>query len=202
MDFYAMSSMMKDLIPSDPEADKQALMAAAGKTFNDVPATKDYVTETAQVAPGSLPLDLDLGSLASLAGIPAPKKTTTILEASEPEEVQKSLIPGLNRTKDDVGSDDPIVLVQQAIRRAMDGEVMQPKQREAFAPYAAMLEKILEEPRLAGMLDNIMKLANKSNPDITQPEVDEPKVAEPEAKESITTLLKRQLEQHMENRNV
>jgi hypothetical protein len=52
------------------------------------------------------------------------------------------------------------------------------------------------------MLDNIMKLANKSNPDITQPEVDEPKVAEPEAKESITTLLKRQLEQHMENRNV
>jgi hypothetical protein len=53
MDFYAMSSMMKDLIPSDPEADKQALMAAAGKTFNDVPATKDYVTETAQVAPGS-----------------------------------------------------------------------------------------------------------------------------------------------------
>ena len=107
---------------------------------------------------------LDLGSLASLAGIPAPKKTTTILEAPEPEEVQKSLIPGLNRTKDDVGSDDPIVLVQQAIRRAMDGEVMQPKQREAFAPYAAMLEKILEELESGEVgIDQLAKLVKRAN---------------------------------------
>jgi hypothetical protein len=199
MDFYAMSSMMKDLIPSDPEADKQALMAAAGKPFQDVPATKDYVTETAQVAPGSLPLDLDLGSLAALAGVNAPTAPRVVVEAPEAEEIPKSLIPGLNRTKDDVGSEDPTVLVQQAIRRAMDGEVMQPRQREAFAPYAAMLEKILEEPRLAGMLDNIMKLANK---DVEAPkEIEEP-AAEPEQKESIASMLKKQLQDHMEKNNV
>ena len=197
MDFYAMSSMMKDLIPSDPEADKQALMAAAGKPVADIPVTKDYVNESAQVAPGSLPLDLDLGSLAALAGVAAPvKKSIPIVESPEPEEVQKSLVPGLNRTKDDVGSEDPTVLVQQAIRRAMEGEVMQPRQREAFAPYAAMLEKILEEPRLAGMLDNIMKLANREEAVAKEP------TAEPEKKESIANMLRNKLKDHMENNNV
>jgi hypothetical protein len=197
MDFYAMSSMMKDLIPSDPEADKQALMAAAGKPVADIPVAKDYVNESAQVAPGSLPLDLDLGSLTALAGVAAPvKKSIPIVESPEPEEVQKSLVPGLNRTKDDVGSEDPTVLVQQAIRRAMEGEVMQPRQREAFAPYAAMLEKILEEPRLAGMLDNIMKLANREEAVAKEP------TTEPEKKESIANMLRNKLKDHMENNNV
>ena len=192
MDFYAMSSMMKDLIPSDPEADKQALMAAAGKPFQDVPATKDYVNESAQVAPGSLPLDLDLGSLAALAGVNAPTAPRVVVEAPEMEEPPKSLIPGINRTKDDAGVDDPSVIVQSAIRKAMEGEILTPIQREAFAPYASMLEKILEQPRLSGMLDNIMKLANKDN----EPE------AEPVEKESITSMLKRQLQDHMEKNNV
>lgn len=199
MDFYAMSSMMKQLIPSDPETDKQALLAAAGKTFTDVPVTKDYVNESAEVAPGSLPLDLDLRSLAALAGVNAPTAPRVIVEEPEAEEPQKSLIPGLNRTKDDVGAEDPTVLVQQAIRRAMDGEVMQPRQREAFAPYAAMLEKILEEPRLAGMLDNIMKLANRQD---EVPKAKEEPSSEPEQKESIASMLKKQLQNHMEKNNV
>jgi len=48
MDFYAMSNLMKDLIPSDPKRDREALLAAAGKTVSDVPPTKDYVNESAQ----------------------------------------------------------------------------------------------------------------------------------------------------------
>lgn len=196
MDFYAMSSMMKDLIPSDPEADKQALMAAAGKPVADIPVTKDYVNESAQVAPGSLPLDLDLGSLATLAGVAAPvKKLIPIVESPEPEEVQKSLVPGITRTKDDVGSEDPTVMVQTAIRKAMAGEVMTAQQREAFSPYAKMLERILEEPRLATMLDNIMKLANRAD-DTNEP------AADPKQKESIANMLRNKLKEHMENSNV
>lgn len=198
MDFYSMSAMMKDLIPSDPEADKRALLAAAGKTFNDVPATKDYVNESAQVAPGSLPLDLDLGSLAALAGVSAPKRKVVIEDAEE-DEVLKSLVPGITRTKADVGLEDPIVMVQTAIRKAMSGEVMTQQQRDAFAPYAKMLERILEEPRLSTMLDNIMKIANKEDK-VPEPTPD----VEPELKsnESITSMLKRQLQDHMEKNNV
>lgn len=203
MDFYAMSSMMKDLIPSDPRADREALLAAAGKPVGDVPPTKDYVNESAQVAPGSLPLDLDLAGLAALAGV---KHTKRIVEAPE-EEVPSpvddgpdpSLLPGIAKTRADVGSEDPTVLVQQAIRRAMDGEIMQPKQREAFAPYAKMLERILEEPRLAQMLDNIIKIANKSEEVPAQ----EPVAVEPkqETRESIASMLQRKLNEHMEKHN-
>lgn len=201
MDFYAMSNLMKDLIPSDPEADRNALLAAAGKPLGDVPVTKDYVNESAQVAPGSLPLDLDLSSLAALAGVASPKRTV-VTEAPEEDAVLKSLVPGISRTKKDVGSEDSIVMVQNAIRKAMAGEVMTQQQRDAFAPYAKMLERMLEEPRLATMLDNIMKLANKQDAVNEPSQEEEPEVsAEPAPKESITAMLKRQLQDHMEKNN-
>lgn len=195
MDFYAMSNMMKDLIPSDPQADREALLAAAGKPVGDVPPTKDYVNESAQVAPGSLPLDLDLAGLTALAGVQRSAKPVV----SEAPEMEPSLIPGISKTRADVGSEDPAALVQTAIRRAMGGEVLTPQQREAFAPYATMLETILEKPKLAQMLDNIIKIANKEAP--AEPE-EEPEAAEPEAKESIASMLRNKLEQHMEKNNV
>lgn len=201
MDFYAMSNLMKGLIPSDPKRDREALLAAAGKTVSDVPPTKDYVNESAQVAPGSLPLDLDLAGLTALAGV---KHTPKYLKedeevAAEPAGPAPSLLPGLTKTRKDVGSEDPTVLVQQAIRRAMEGEVMQPKQREAFAPYAKMLERILEEPRLAQMLDNIIKIANREDSAQQEPA---PEVVEPEKTESIVAMLNKQLKEHMEKNNV
>lgn len=196
-----MSSMMKDLIPSNPEADRQALLAAAGKPVGDVPPAKDYVNESAQVAPGSLPLDLDLAGLAALAGVKhTPKYLKEDAEvAAEPTGPAPSLLPGITKTKADVGSEEPTVLVQNAIRRAMAGEVMQPKQREAFAPYAKMLERILEEPRLAQMLDNIIKIANRE--DSAKEPQEEPSVQEPEKTESIVAMLNKQLKEHMEKNN-
>ena len=195
MDFYALSNKMKELMPSDPAADKAALLAAAGKSFDNIPPTKDYVTETASVAPGSLPLDLDLASLSALAGVATTNKRIVTEAPEEEDEVLKSLVPGITRTKDDVGSEDPTVMVQTAIRKAMAGEVMTAQQREAFSPYAKMLERILEEPRLATMLDNIMKLANREDG------ANEP-AAEPKQKESIANMLRNKLKEHMENSNV
>lgn len=197
-----MSSMMKDLIPSNPEADRQALLAAAGKPVGDVPPPKDYVNESAQVAPGSLPLELDLAGLTALAGVKhTPKYLKEDAEvAVAPEGPAPSLLPGITKTKADVGSEEPTVLVQNAIRRAMSGEVMQPKQREAFAPYAKMLERILEEPRLAQMLDNIIKIANRE--DSAKEPQEEPIVQEPEKTESIVAMLNKQLKEHMEKNNV
>jgi len=76
---------------------------------------------------------------------------------------------------------------------------MQPKQREAFAPYAKMLERILEEPRLAQMLDNIIKIANREDSAQQEPA---PEVTEPEQTESIVAMLNKQLKEHMEKNNV
>jgi len=202
MDFYAMSSLMKNLIPSDPQRDREALLKAAKNPVGDVPVTKDYVNESAQVAPGSLPLNLDLAGLTALAGVKHnPKYLKEEPEVAVPTGPDPSLLPGLTKTKADVGSEDPAVLVQAAIRRAMDGEVMTPKHREAFAPYAKMLERILEEPRLAQMLDNIIKIANREDA-AKEPAPEEPAAVEPEKTESIVAMLNKQLKEHMEKNNV
>ena len=50
--FYEMSAKMKELFPSNPEADKRALLAMAGNT---APVeTPTVVQESVEVAQGSL----------------------------------------------------------------------------------------------------------------------------------------------------
>ena len=70
-DFYEMSRMMKDLFPSNLEQDKAALkQLASGTAQGDIPPTKDYVTESASVPKGSMPLGLDsIADFAALAGV-------------------------------------------------------------------------------------------------------------------------------------
>ena len=70
-DFYKMSAMMKDLFPSNPEADKKALQAMAGQPQESTAPTKNYVKESADVTEGSLSMDKDysINDFAKLAGI-------------------------------------------------------------------------------------------------------------------------------------
>lgn len=70
-DFYKMSAMMKDLFPSNPQADKEALMNMAGKTPESAEPTKNYIQESAPVAEGSLAMDKNysINDFAKLAGI-------------------------------------------------------------------------------------------------------------------------------------
>lgn len=185
MDFNRMSAMMKDLIPSDPQADKAALLQMANAPVQNVPPTKDYVNESAEVAPGSLPVgDLDLSGLAALAGVAHTPKQVVV---EKEESLRKSLIPGLQKTSDEVEDEGSPAIVQAAIRAAMEGEVLTSVQRDAFAPYAEMLDKILSKPSLTNMLNNIMVLANKA--DIKK---DDDKEKE-ETKESIASMLRKQL---------
>lgn len=77
-DFYKMSEMMKDLFPSNPEADKQALRAMAGQPQESVAPTKDYVQESVEVPQGSMPLGLDsVSDFAALAGVRIDEKHKT-----------------------------------------------------------------------------------------------------------------------------
>ena len=75
-DFYKLSAKMKDLFPSDPAADKQALLQMANAPAPDAPPTKDYITESVQVPQGSMPLGIDnVSDFAKLAGITESQKT-------------------------------------------------------------------------------------------------------------------------------
>ena len=61
--------MMKDLFPSNPEADKQALKQMAQAGAQEVAPTKDYIKESVSVPQGSMPLDLGMSDFAKLAGL-------------------------------------------------------------------------------------------------------------------------------------
>ena len=69
-DFYKMSAMMKGLFPSNPQADKEALMNMAGQK-ESVESTNNYIQESAPVAEGSLTMDKDysINDFAKLAGV-------------------------------------------------------------------------------------------------------------------------------------
>jgi len=68
-DFYKMSAMMKELFPSNPEADKKALMSMAGKSAPI--ETPVVVQESVEVQQGSLQMDKEysMSDFAKLAGV-------------------------------------------------------------------------------------------------------------------------------------
>lgn len=69
-DFYKMSAKMKDLFPSNPQADREALMAMAGNTAPQV-ETPSTLEESVEVQQGTMPVegDYSLSDFAALAGV-------------------------------------------------------------------------------------------------------------------------------------
>ena len=83
-DFYEMSARMKELFPSNPEADKKALLAMAGGSAPvETPAV---VQESVEVAQGSLQMDKDysISDFAALAGVGSttPRVAQPIMEST------------------------------------------------------------------------------------------------------------------------
>lgn len=68
MDWHKLQNTLYEMDPTDPAEDLRKLKEAAGGS-SDAVETVDYVAESVEVAQGSMPIDLDLGSLAALAGV-------------------------------------------------------------------------------------------------------------------------------------
>ena len=70
-DLYKLSGLMKELFPSDPASDLAALQAVANNPTQEINPTKDYITESAKVNEGSLPIDdkYSVSDFAKLAGV-------------------------------------------------------------------------------------------------------------------------------------
>ena len=70
MDWHKLQHTLFALDPSDPREDLAKLRAQAQGGPVDVPPTKDYVNESVEVAPGSMPLGIDsIADFAALAGV-------------------------------------------------------------------------------------------------------------------------------------
>lgn len=99
-DFYEMSAMMKELFPSNPEADKKALMSMAGKTAPI--ETPVVVQESVEVQQGSLQMDKEysMSDFAKLAGVTLneTQKTGSAGQLKGKDKFTKSSRPGGNET--------------------------------------------------------------------------------------------------------
>lgn len=158
MDYHKLQQKLFEIDPVDPREDLAKLQAQAGKPQEPVASTKEYVQESTQVTQGSLPMMGSLDDLTALAGIKnSPKQTVNELDQSD---ISK-MLPGLMRTRSAV--DEPVTpgITGQAFSKAGEGEMMTPKQREAIAPYAQALEKVLSNARLTGLFLNLLKIADK-----------------------------------------
>ena len=100
--FYDMSAKMKELFPSNPEADKKALMAMANAPQQSAPETTNYVQESVNVDQGSLQIDKDysISDFARLAGvrIDETQKTGSAGQLKGKDKFTKSSIPGGNES--------------------------------------------------------------------------------------------------------
>ena len=99
-DFYEMSARMKELFPSNPEADKKALLAMAGNT---TPVeTPTVVQESVEVEQGSLQMDKEysMSDFARLAGITLneTQKTGSAGQLKGKDKFTKSSKPGGNES--------------------------------------------------------------------------------------------------------
>lgn len=70
MDWHKLQQTLFELDPTDPREDLAKLRAQAQGGASDVPPTKDYINESVEVAPGSMPLGIDnIADFAALAGV-------------------------------------------------------------------------------------------------------------------------------------
>ena len=94
-DFYDISAKMKQLFPSNAEADRAALTAMANAPVKE-DIKVDQINESVSVKKGSLPIDLDLQSFSKLAGINEKQKAGDQVRGSEPTPTMSK--PGGNET--------------------------------------------------------------------------------------------------------
>ena len=157
-DFYKMSSMMKELFPSNPEQDKQALLQMANAPAQEVAPAKDYVTESVTVPQGSMPIGIDsVNDFAALAGIvtEGKQKTGSAGQAKGSDSMPKTSKPSksgeqAHPLKDKlVGEDDllgepimlkdpdrdPMAIAQRELRKGM----------ELIAKGSAMIDRAQEQ---------------------------------------------------------
>ena len=190
-DFYKMSSMMKDLFPSNPEADMQALRQMANAPAQEVAPAKDYVTESVTVPQGSMPLGIDsVSDFAKLAGITETQKTGSagqakgsdpIPKVSKPSSTGEQPHPLKNKLvgEDDIdvlaltpsastvgGAINPEVddapLIARGLKKAANGEVLEKNEREAIRPYVGLMAELMTNPAFRSNIISMQKVLDKS----------------------------------------
>jgi hypothetical protein len=189
-DFYEMSAMMKELFPSNPEADKKALMSMAGKAAPI--ETPVVVQESVEVQQGSLQMDKEysMSDFAKLAGVTLneTQKTGSAGQLKGKDKFTKSSKPGGNESPHParnklVGEDD------DAFTKAIDNSFGQGSiaKKIGFSPtgelYKAIyraIKAIMPEADEAEVKKAANAAANSMQESIQERELTKPETKEKE----------------------
>ena len=191
-DFYKMSAMMKDLFPSDPIADQQALKQMANAPVKDIAPTRDYVNESVEVPQGSMPLGIDsVSDFAKLAGVvsekqntgsagqakgsdPMPKMSKPSSTGEQPHPLKDKLVgedeidilkltPAASTVGGAINPElDDSALIARGLKKAAKGDVLNAEEREAIAPYVELMSELMTNPAFRNNLIAMDKVLKKS----------------------------------------
>ena len=144
-DFHRMSAMMKDLFPSNPEQDLQALRAAANAPAQEAAPTVDYTKESAQVRDGSLPMDKDysVSDFAKLAGVVGKPSGAELLQPVF-EDNTKTAVAHIDK---ELEAGDPMIAAG-ALERAVKGDTLTTMERDELKPYLELFQKLITDPSM------------------------------------------------------
>ena len=187
-DFYEMSAMMKELFPSNPEADKKALMSMAGKAAPI--ETPVVVQESVEVQQGSLQMDKEysMSDFAKLAGVTLneTQKTGSAGQLKGKDKFTKSSKPGGNESPHPaknklVGEDD------DAFTKAIDNSFGQGSiaKKIGFSPTGELYKAIYRAIKAVmpeADESEIKKAANAASNSM-QESIQERELTKPETKE-------------------
>lgn len=164
-DMYKLSSMMKDLFPSNPAADMAALKQMANAPQQEI-TTTDYVTESAKVKEGSLQIDKDysISDFAALAGV---KKQTKILNEAD------GVTTAIAHIDKELDVGDPVIAAS-ALGRAVKGDPLTIIERKELKPYLELFQTLIMNPsmraRILSMADIVANDQQKTERKLTKPE--------------------------------
>ena len=166
-DFYDISAKMKQLFPSNAEADRAALTAMANAPVKE-DIKVDQINESVSVKKGSLPIDLDLQSFSKLAGINEKQKAGDQVRGSEPTPTMSK--PGGNETphpmkdrlvgdsiENDEDSTEAIKIVQRGKDPMADLQMQLKRGMDLVSEGSAMIEDAQSK-----MKDMMSKLSMES----------------------------------------
>ena len=170
-DFYDISAKMKQLFPSNAEADRAALTAMANAPVKE-DIKVDQINESVSVKKGSLPIDLDLQSFSKLAGINEKQKAGDQVRGSEPTPTMSK--PGGNETphpmkdrlvgdsiENDEDSTEAIKIVQRGKDPMADLQMQLKRGMDLVSEGSAMIEDAQSK-----MKDMMSKLSMESKPKV------------------------------------
>lgn len=170
-DFYDISAKMKQLFPSNAEADRAALTAMANAPVKE-DIKVDQINESVSVKKGSLPIDLDLQSFSKLAGINEKQKAGDQVRGSEPTPTLSK--PGGNETphpmkdrlvgdsiENDEDSTEAIKIVQRGKDPMADLQMQLKRGMDLVSEGSAMIEDAQSK-----MKDMMSKLSMESKPKV------------------------------------